>query len=181
VDPANNALAADIVNGFFCGLAATGVDHIDPRPREFEAAFSRAWAEWKPASCGELAEFTVGRYGYKALLYTARRPESLFQNYRTCIEALPQGLTVKQVLNACSRHATPIQWQELAGLYLRHAEGKDALPHRSVTATTTDHEQPPSIAISVPVLQRNGIRVPGGIVRRTRHNALITPGHPSER
>lgn len=143
MDPANNALAADIVNGFFRGLAAAGVDRIDPRPREFEAAFSRAWAEWKPASCGELAKFTVGRYGYKALLYSARRPESLFQYYRTSIEPFPHGPTVKQVLNACSRHATQAQWQELASLYLRHAKGKDALPHRPVTVSRTEHEFQP--------------------------------------
>lgn len=177
----NHALAGDIVDGFFAGLFAAGVLSIDPRPSEFEGAFSRAWEAWQPASSGELAEFKVGRYGYKALLYRARRPDSLFRDYRTSIDTLPNGLTMEQVLNTCARHATPAEWQELARLYLRTAKGKEAIPLQPATASNAEQECTPSIPVTVPALRRDGIRVPGGIVRRPRHNTSSTPGYYSER
>lgn len=165
MDSATAALAADIVNGFFGGLAAAGVNCINPRPAEFEAAFSRAWAEWQPASSGELATFTTGRYGYKALLYHARGPRSLFQHYRISIDSLPQGLTVQQVLNGCAEHATADQWRDLALLYLRHAGRAPEVP--SPEQDDSKGKLPHQAPQFVPAVRRNGIRVPGGIIRRS--------------
>lgn len=176
----NHALAGDIINGFFAGLASAGVRSIDPLPAEFEAAFSHAWADWPPARSGELSQFKAGRYGYKSLLYRARRPDSLFRDYRTSIDTLPNWLTVIQVLNACAAHATPAQWQDLACLYLRHSRDNDASPISQAPATTTEQDCPPSKPVTVPVVRRNGIRVPGGIIRRSGHTSSPT-GHFSER
>jgi hypothetical protein len=167
VEVDNHALAADIINGLFAGLASAGVRSIDPLPAEFEAAFSRVWAGWPPASSGELAQFKAGRYGYKSLLYRARRPDSLFRDYRTSIDTLPNWLTVEQVLNACAAHATPGQWQDLASLYLQHSKDNDAILVSQGSATKTEQDCPPSKAVTVPVVRRNGIWVPGGIIRRS--------------
>ena len=175
----NHALAADILNGFFAGLASAGVRSIDPQPAEFEAAFSHAWADWPPASSGQLAHFKAGRYGYKSLLYRARRPDSIFCDYRTSIETLPNWLTIEQILNDCAAHATPDQWHDLANLYLRHSRGKVGPVSREL-AIKTEQARPPSKPVTVPVVQRNGIRVPGGIIRRSR-STTTTNGNFSER
>jgi hypothetical protein len=174
VEVDNHALAADIINGFFAGLASAGVRSIDPLPAEFEAAFSHAWADWPPASSGELAQFKAGRYGYKALLYRARRPDSLFREYRTSIDALPNWLTIEQVLNACAAHATPGQWHDLAGLYLQHSRNNDAIPVSQARATKSENDCPPSKPVTVPVVRQNGIRVPGGIIRRSKPTSSPT-------
>lgn len=175
----NHALAADIINGFFAGLASAGVRRIDPLPAEFEAAFSHAWADWMPASSGQLAHFKAGRYGYKSLLYRARRPDSLFRDYRTAIDALPHWLTVEQILNACAAHATPGQWRDLASLYLKHSRDNDVIPVSQAPAIKTEQDWP-SKPVTVPAVRRNGIRVPGGIIRRSKPISSPT-GYFSER
>lgn len=178
----NHAIAWDIVNGFFAGLSLADVHTIDPSPVEFAGAFSRSWTAWKPSSSGELAEYKAGRYGYKALLYRARRPESLFHNYRTSIDALPNGLTIEQVLNTCARHASAAEWRNLASLYIRNTTGKEALSLQPLSVRSMAEQEPaPSISVIVPVQQRNGIRVPGGIVRRRRHTGPAVPGYYQER
>lgn len=162
----NSSLLSIIVNGFFGGLAALGVASINPRPAEFEAAFSRAWAEWLPASSGELTRLRGGRYGYKAVLYRARGPESLFRHYQTAIEPLPKGLNVDQFLHIWAGYATPDQWRDLAQLYLRHASKWNHQAVQQPSPTKTDQQSPQAAVIRVPVIRRNGIRVPGGIIRR---------------
>jgi hypothetical protein len=166
-------MLVDIVNGFFGGLAAEGVRSIDPRPAEFEAAFSRAWTGWKPASSGELARLALGRYGYKAILYRARWPKSFFRHYQTSIDACPSGLDIEQFLLTWAAPATPGQWRELAKLYLQHAVRQTRRETRPQPATEADEQSSAVPAVRVPVVGRNGIRVPGGLVRRAKDPGTV--------
>lgn len=150
---------------FFGGLAALGITTISPRPSEFEAAFARARAQWKPASSGELARFMVGRYGYKSILYRARWPSSFFRHYRSFIDPFPNGSPVEDFLTKWAGNAALDEWRELGQLYLRHAGQQD---RRTAGAKnhSTDHHEIPSRAVKVSPVKRNGIRVPGGLIRR---------------
>lgn len=180
MEPENEPSVMDIVNGFFGGLAAAGVTNVDPRPAEFEAAFSRAWTAWAPASSGKLSRLSFGRYGYKTVLYQARSPESFFGHYRTSIRGLLMGTDIDQFLRTWAGHATPSQWQDLAHLYMGQAKHDDHVGLRQPAPSRRHGSSPPTKeAIAVRKVMKNGIRVPGGLIRSS--NGTTAANNPWKR
>lgn len=157
-----------ICNGFFGGLAAVGVQSLNPRPAAFEKAFAQAWAAWPPASSGPLATFTPGRYGYRTVLYRCRWPDSVFRAYRTQIEVRPHGLGIEEFLHRWAIHAKPEEWTRLALQYV-HLQAPRG-PEPPVKAVLAPNPEPrpeeSQLVAKVPAVGRHGIRVPGGLIRR---------------
>lgn len=78
---------------------------------------------------------------------------------------IPDSVEPTTFLQLHAWQASPTEWIELARAYLQNGDGKQlAQIPRGRTAVAAGAE--PEFLLRVPTVLRNGIRVPGGIIRR---------------
>lgn len=169
----DESLLTLVASGFIGGIAALGRQTLSPTPDEFQRAFSSAWAAWHPARHGGLAQFTPpGRHRMKAVLYRARSLH--FIDHRQTI-VLPAGMESSAFLRLYAWPASPAEWMQLAGDYVQHHGAKQSARRSKVAPSKADPEERASVA-RVAVVQANGIRIPGGIIRQSRSKYLSREG-----
>jgi hypothetical protein len=121
--------------GFLAGLASAGFEGPFTRPhRQWEGPFFLAWNQWPLAARHpelfprfQIEASADGRTPQgRDMLWQIKRTSPFADYKEVSLNPTPRGLTPTEYLDISVEGATPDEWVELAGNFLREMRGANA-------------------------------------------------------